>query len=766
MARELDLDTAYEEAQEAIAARDYDRASSLLQRIVVVDETYKDAARLLSTIVSRQRRRWYQQPALWAVIGGICLVAVGIFIGANLPAWLPPSTTEPQATATIPIATPTATPTPTPRYTQYRWQRQSTSDSLSPASVFTIAIDPDDPDIWYVGTENAGLYRSVDGGLSWAPIQNGAQSAATLTLVVDPEDSSTIYAGSLFAGLARTSDRGDHWQAITAGDDAPACPGAVMAMDPQNPQHLYYTTGYCDELERDASGSVGELYETMDGGESWTLAHKYPCPRVLWDLEVSPAGGDVLIGLQAWDTYQCGAGMYKSDNGGETWAFTDPAEDIPGEVLLDHAIDGQSGAYVYVHGASGRLFGSTDGGDSWNVIADGVCGAFTIDPDDGRTVYCAGPDSVMMTADAGSNWQQIGVFQGLGGTDPIAIALSPHDPNTFFVAALGLYVSSDGGSTWALRNGGIGSTILELAIDPEDPAALYLEDYGSGSLQRSYDRGATWELVSDAGERIAFGAGDDTLYRCQGRSGTLVSVRKGYPCGEAEFLRSSDAGLTWDTLPLPTDSPMLLTAHPSRPRTLFSVIHHLAEGSHIFRSEDGGGSWEAASVSRPADYASGACTAVVFDHDDGDTGYAISYGGEGYRTDDAGLNWRSCEYTPSRNSTSPSSAAIDPLDPEHVVVASLGNGVVVSEDGGASWSTSTAGLGSLAVNGVAFDPTNPETIYAATQGGAYVSFDGGETWGPINEGLLGGLVIYSIVVDAEGNVYAATPLGVFTLESQ
>jgi hypothetical protein len=75
-------------------------------------------------------------------------------------------------------------------------------------------------------------------------------------------------------------------------------------------------------------------------------------------------------------------------------------------------------------------------------------------------------------------------------------------------------------------------------------------------------------------------------------------------------------------------------------------------------------------------------------------------------------------------------------------------------------------MGSLFVNSVAIDPGNPDTIYAGTDGGAYVSFDGGVTWGEINEGLLGATVVYSIVVDPESNVYAATPYGVFRLEAR
>jgi hypothetical protein len=75
-------------------------------------------------------------------------------------------------------------------------------------------------------------------------------------------------------------------------------------------------------------------------------------------------------------------------------------------------------------------------------------------------------------------------------------------------------------------------------------------------------------------------------------------------------------------------------------------------------------------------------------------------------------------------------------------------------------------LGSLFVNTLARDPKNVNTIYAGTDGGAYVSFNGGQSWGQINDGLLGATVVYSIVVDPQSNVYAATPYGIFKLEKK
>jgi hypothetical protein len=70
------------------------------------------------------------------------------------------------------------------------------------------------------------------------------------------------------------------------------------------------------------------------------------------------------------------------------------------------------------------------------------------------------------------------------------------------------------------------------------------------------------------------------------------------------------------------------------------------------------------------------------------------------------------------------------------------------------------------MNSFAFDRKNSGTLYAGTDEGAYISFDSGATWNQINDGLLGATVVYSIVVDKDSNVYAATPYGIFKLEGK
>jgi photosystem II stability/assembly factor-like uncharacterized protein len=108
--------------------------------------------------------------------------------------------------------------------------------------------------------------------------------------------------------------------------------------------------------------------------------------------------------------------------------------------------------------------------------------------------------------------------------------------------------------------------------------------------------------------------------------------------------------------------------------------------------------------------------------------------------------------------------AIDPQDGNHVFV--IDNGVLLESYDSCDTTETFATAPNTSMNSIAFDPNNSGIIYAGTDSGAYISFDGGQTWGQVNDGLLGATVVYSIVVDKESNIYAATPYGIFKLESK
>jgi photosystem II stability/assembly factor-like uncharacterized protein len=177
----------------------------------------------------------------------------------------------------------------------------------------------------------------------------------------------------------------------------------------------------------------------------------------------------------------------------------------------------------------------------------------------------------------------------------------------------------------------------------------------------------------------------------------------------------------------------------------------------IYYTTDAGASWQLSTGSK------GSWDARLFYTDQSKMIYAIGRYHQSYSTDN-GKTWQACgeDVTTAR---SDSRLALD-TQGLRLYLATPGNGVLVSTDKCGSWQASNNGLGNLFVNTVAIDPNNSDVLYAGTDGGAYVSFDGGGTWGEVNDGLIGSTVVYSIAVDKDSNVYAATPYGVFTLEGK
>jgi photosystem II stability/assembly factor-like uncharacterized protein len=147
--------------------------------------------------------------------------------------------------------------------------------------------------------------------------------------------------------------------------------------------------------------------------------------------------------------------------------------------------------------------------------------------------------------------------------------------------------------------------------------------------------------------------------------------------------------------------------------------------------------------------------------------YDVAADGTVFVSDDGGQTWEKSAaggQVPARFPV----AAFYPGDADKLLVAVPGYGIRKTEDGGQTWMMCNAGLTSLYLNSLAFDPTNPQVAYAATDGGLFYTANGGTEWHPLQEGLGANSVVYSVAVDPNDSskVYAATPDGVYGLAGQ
>ena len=758
MSEPLELEALYAQAHAALKAKDLARARDLLRQIVVADETYRDASRLLANVIAAQRRRWYNDPRLWGAVGVVILIALGIVLASVLPVLLPaptptmvaiaPTATATRAPTTTATATATALPTltatptrvpgvtPTPAATAVPlvWKRVSLGQEFPRDSISALVAHPQDPEIFYVSMPNAGIFKTIDGGNSWQPAHKGGAETNLNGLAFDPQDPRTL-SGATVNGLYKTTDDGESWQAVVGqGIEARALTEGVSwlvyALDPQTGQHLFF------------SNTPDKLYETNDGGRTWKQVRTTLCPAIV-NIAAHPSQPQTLFGFGIEDG-ECKGGLYKSADAGKTWTALMPLAIRAGARI---AVD-RAGKYLYFL-SNNELYASSDGGTMWRTIRRQPS-VWQMHPENGAVVYVLDANGTLVkTTDGGETWKTLGKPPGALFN---IIQITAH--NWLWLGGTGLYVSTDDGVTWSERGNGLGATRLELQIASAPVPTFYAGDLTCNGTQnkplyRSTDAGRAWQLLTDRGCGLAFDAAKNALYRL---SRTASNAR---------LLRSQDAGKTWsqgDRIFTATDVLIPDYSVAVNPST-GAIFTYVGQVPFVFTSPDSGVSWQDTNVAEHPLYAR-----FYFGTDQGQTVYLLGRGS--YRSGDGGKTWTKCAALDVGKPTY-SKLAIDPRNVQRLVAGTLGRGVVTSADGCQTWQPSNTGLGNLFPRSVVRDPQNPERVFVGTDGGAFVSFDGGKSWNQINEGLLGALVIYSIAVDPKDtSVYASTPYGIFKLEQR
>lgn len=738
------LEQLYQEAKSALKAKNYDQAAEYLKQILVIDEDYKDASRLLAQTVRLKRRHWYGHPVLRSTLGILVLIGLGYSIApkiqnsysdlASSPTIFTPTiasspTSQPAVAALTAIFTPAPTPVP------LAWKRISHGQEFPRDTISAFAVDASDPDVIYASMNNAGIYKSIDGGLSWRPSHHGLSNTQVVSLVIDFQNPNILYAGTM-DGIYMTEDGGGNWSRV--GD------GMYLLMDHQDSSHLY---------ARDENA----IYETTDRGSNWEMVHsmKAECPRAIGGWTVHPLDGNSLF---VGNLEECGSGIFRSDDGGRTWDLIE-MKSKTSVIAIAIVQDGDGEIFIFADIGSilpehRGLFVSYDMGKNWRSYFSNGCSPFFPDPEDSSIIYCPGFGLYAIDVDEGA-LRRLGL-----NTMPLSAVHVDHiqDNVRILVGGTrggddkdeGLFISIDGGATWTRQSNGLASAQAEFKMNPYDAAKMYLATYfyynyeqASCVLYRSQDTGKNWSEI----------------YGTVGWCGPAFDAAGNfYLMDWNEWQKTWDGGDNWWWEHLEDHGPYGLpkvsqsvSANPFIADLIYAV------GNEIYYSEHAGKLWQ------PASGSEGLWDARLFYKDQGQTVFAIGRYHQKHSTD-GGRTWASCgeDVTASR---SDSRMALD-LQGSRLYLATPGQGILISENGCQSWRASNEGLGNLFVITLAVDPNHSDIIYAGTDGGAYVSFDSGATWNQINDGLLGATVVYSIVVDKESNVYAATPYGIFVLEGK
>jgi photosystem II stability/assembly factor-like uncharacterized protein len=273
------------------------------------------------------------------------------------------------------------------------------------------------------------------------------------------------------------------------------------------------------------------------------------------------------------------------------------------------------GAIVLSLGPGRQQTGSTE-----RPYVGGDLHLLAVDPTDPDKVMVGGHDGGAISTDGGKTWRQA---SGLEGADPMGWVIDPNDPQKMYVGGHpGFYRSEDGGKSFSQDNSGLpGTDVHGLGIDPQNPDTLYayIVDHG---IYRSPDAGESWEPVSAEagvmGPILVDPRNSDTLY--------VSSMQGG-------FKRSTDGGQTWQAVaPFPGGGMVMsITQAWEAPDTFYA-----ADGRRVLKSTDGGETWRPAGEDLP-----GVTAVAVAPHDP-----SVVYAGvlEGdtasvFRSSDGGKSW-------------------------------------------------------------------------------------------------------------------------------
>jgi photosystem II stability/assembly factor-like uncharacterized protein len=377
---------------------------------------------------------------------------------------------------------------------------------------------------------------------------------------------------------------------------------------------------------------------------------------------------------------------------------------------------------------------------SWEGGGPPAPSVFTLaaDPVEPLTLYGGGSSAVYVSADGAGSWRRLGIPDETVFSIN-AIEVSPTVPRTFYVqGGADLYRSADGGTSWT-KLGGL-EPVNTFALLPGRPAALLAATYEHGLL-RSDDGGVTWSPSSE-------GIRDPTLvvwFAVAPSDPDVVYVFSG------ALYRSADRGRSWLEVSLPVEDlfPFARAVDPFDPMTLL-----VAGGLEVWRSTDGGETWERRSEGLP-DREFGFIPTLAAVPGQRDAFFAVTDDGL-YRTRNGGGSWQLVNDDPF-GAVSPWTIAVDPVDPLRVYRAS-GQGIFASADGGTTFIPANAGLPGLAMHAVAAGG-DAALVASPLFGGVLASSDGGQTWQPGAGDEIEYESLEALAFDADGRAYAGTYRG-------